>query len=133
MLHIPPGIDGYSTMMQYRQLATATPTEDLCATAIVPKWKPIWTARFDNLLREYQSTVTATFSGDGHTDDFRVIHDGETGGDFVLIDPPIYGQNPAFRMITFGDDGGLAGQSTYYLTNLPAAMLLPSSRAEAVN
>jgi sphingomyelin phosphodiesterase acid-like 3 len=124
MLHIPPGIDGYSTMMQYRRLATATPTEDRCGAAIVPMWKPVWTARFDSLLREYKSTVTATFAGHDHTDDFRVIDGGESGGEFVLIDPPIspiYGQNPAFRVVTFGDDGGLAGQSTYYLTNLPAA------------
>ena len=121
MLHIPPGIDGYSTMVQYRRLAAASRTQDLCSTAIVPMWKPVFTARFDSLLRQYQSTVIATFAGHDHTDDFRVIDGGDTGGAFVLIDPPIspiYGQNPAFRIVTFGDDGGLAGQSTYYLTNL---------------
>ncbi len=125
MLHIPPGIDGYATMMQYRRMAaappTASPSKDLCSQAIVPMWKPVWTARFDSLLREYHDTVIATFAGHDHTDDFRVI-DG--GGEFVLIDPPIspiYGQNPAFRVVTFGDGGALAGQSTYYLTNLLAA------------
>jgi hypothetical protein len=43
---------------------------------------------------------------------------------FVLIDPPIspvYGQNPAFRVVTFRSDGSLADQSTYYLTNLKQA------------
>jgi sphingomyelin phosphodiesterase acid-like 3 len=124
MLHIPPGIDGYSTMMQYRRMAATSGGEDLCSTAIVPMWKPVWTARFDSLLREYHDTVTATFAGHDHTDDFRVMDGGETGGGFVLIDPPIspiYGQNPAFRVVTFAGHGALAGQSTYYLTNLLAA------------
>jgi len=84
----------------------------------------VWTARFDDLMAEYESTIAASFAGHNHTDDFRVIQTGEAGGEFVLIDPPIspiYGQNPAFRVLTFGRDGGLADQSTYYLTNLQAA------------
>ena len=39
----------------------------------------------------------------------------------MLIDPPvspIYGQNPAFRVVSFTEGGRLADQSTYYLTNL---------------
>jgi sphingomyelin phosphodiesterase acid-like 3 len=124
MFHIPPGIDGYATMIQYQRMAAAGGSEDLCSKAIVPMWKPVWTARFDGLLAEYKSTIAASFAGHNHTDDFRVIQTGEAGGEFVLIDPPIspiYGQNPAFRLVTFGRDGGLADQSTYYLTNLQAA------------
>jgi sphingomyelin phosphodiesterase acid-like 3 len=125
MLHIPPGIDGYATMMQYRQMSQgAAPSEELCSKAIVPMWNPVWTSRFDGIMQDFQSTITASFAGHNHTDDFRVIHAGATGGEFVLIDPPIspiYGQNPAFRVVTFGADGGLADQSTYYLTNLKMA------------
>jgi hypothetical protein len=126
MLHVPPGIDGFSTVLQYARLAlTVGPdTGDFCSKAIVPMWKPVWTARFDGLLADYQSTVTATFAGHDHTDDFRVIHANETNPSFVLINPPIspiYGQNPSFRLVTFAADGQLADQSTYYLTNLPAA------------
>jgi sphingomyelin phosphodiesterase acid-like 3 len=115
MFHIPPGIDGYSSMVQIRHVAPGQ-----CAKAIVPMWKPFWTTRFDELMEKFQSTVTASFAGHDHTDDFRVL---PVVG-FVLIDPaisPIYGQNPAFRVVTFGSKGELTDQSTYYLTNLHTA------------
>jgi sphingomyelin phosphodiesterase acid-like 3 len=126
MFHIPPGIDGFSSMMRYWSLAKAAAagSEDLCSNAIVPMWKPESTAQLERLMAEYQTTITASFAGHDHTDDFRVIHGGETGAQFVLIDPPIspiYGQNPAFRIVTFSSDGRLGGQSTYYLTNLASA------------
>jgi sphingomyelin phosphodiesterase acid-like 3 len=124
MLHIPPGIDGFSSMMQYRRLQAAGGSEDLCSKAVVPMWKPVWTTRFENILNDYRSTVTATFAGHDHTDDFRVVGAGEPGEAFVLIDPPvspIYGQNPAFRIVSFDANGRLADQSTFYLTNLASA------------
>ena len=127
MFHIPPGIDGFATMMQYRRMAAAaqgSAPDGLCSKAIVPMWKPVWTSRLEDIMQDYQSTIMATFAGHDHTDDFRIIHVGQAGGQFVLIDPPvspIYGQNPSFRVITFDQGGGLADQSTYYLTNLQAA------------
>jgi sphingomyelin phosphodiesterase acid-like 3 len=119
MLHIPPGIDGYATMMQYRRAGAGT--EDLCKKAIVPIWKPVWNTLFERVTTDFQSTITATFAGHTHTDDFRIL---PSQAGFVLIDPPvspIYGQNPAFRVVSFESDGRLADQSTYYLTNLLAA------------
>jgi sphingomyelin phosphodiesterase acid-like 3 len=125
MFHIPPGIDGFSTMVQYLRMAAGTQVSDvLCSKAIVPMWKPVWTSRLEGIMQEYQSTIVASFAGHDHTDDFRVIHTGQAGGQFVLIDPavsPIYGQNPSFRVVTFDQGGGLADQSTYYLTNLQSA------------
>jgi sphingomyelin phosphodiesterase acid-like 3 len=127
MFHIPPGIDGFSTMVQYRRM-TAGPqvsvSTDICNKAIVPMWKPVWTARLEKIMQDYQSTIMVTFAGHDHTDDFRILHAGQAGGEFVLIDPPvspIYGQNPSFRVVTVEQGGGLADQSTYYLTNLQAA------------
>ena len=124
MFHIPPGIDGFSSMRQYLRLQAGGAASDSCSKAIVPMWKPEWTARFEGILNDYHSTVTATFAGHDHTDDFRVLRAGEPGEAFVLIDPPvspIYGQNPAFRIVSFTGDGRLADQSTYYLTNLASA------------
>ena len=126
MFHIPPGIDGYSTMVRYQVLSKTftTPSQNLCSHAIVPMWKPVWTEALERLMSEYPDTITATFAGHDHTDDFRVIHAAHAGAHFVLIDPPIspiYGQNPAFRIVTFLSGGRLGGQSTYYLTNLLAA------------
>jgi sphingomyelin phosphodiesterase acid-like 3 len=124
MFHIPPGIDGFSTMTRYQSLAKAGDSHDLCSEAIVPMWKPYWTSLFDHLVAEHQDTITAMFAGHDHTDDFRVIRGSGNHAQFVLIDPPIspiYGQNPAFRVVTFRASGQLVDQSTYYLTNLLAA------------
>jgi sphingomyelin phosphodiesterase acid-like 3 len=124
MFHIPPGIDGYSTMISYRSLSQAADSKDLCSRAIVPMWKPYWTGLFQHLVTEYQTTIAAMFAGHDHTDDFRVIHGSKNDAQFVLINPPIspiYGQNPAFRVVTFAGGGQLVDQNTYYLTNLQAA------------
>ena len=125
MLHIPPGIDGYSTMMQYRRWLAAGGASQTC----VVRQLFLCGSQSGRLASrasctDYQSTVTATFAGHDHTDDFRVLRANEPGGAFVLIDPPvspIYGQNPAFRVVSFTEDGRLANQSTYYLTNLTSA------------
>lgn len=124
MFHIPPGIDGYSTMVRYQNLSKqAGATSETCINAIVPLWDPIWTARFEGLLKKYRSTIAASFSGHTHSDDFRLASSAR-GRTFVLIDPPVspvYGQNPAFRVVTFRRDGGVADLSTYFLTNLKTA------------
>ena len=57
-------------------------------------------------------------------DDFRLIADAEGRYGFALITPavsPIFGQNPAFRTVTFDAAGGILDQTTYDLTNLPQA------------
>jgi sphingomyelin phosphodiesterase acid-like 3 len=128
MFHIPPGIDGYATMVSYRSLSQAANApvanaQDVCGRAIVPMWKPYWTELFTHLVGEYQATITAMFAGHDHTDDFRVLGSKDVA-QFVLIDPPIspiYGQNPAFRVVTFAAGGQLLDQNTYYLTNLESA------------
>lgn len=126
MFHIPPGIDGYFTMLKFMSLfkeGTLSP-EAMCSKAIVPMWAPGWTAEFDSLLKKYHTTVLAGFAGHTHTDDFRLIGIGSTEKVFILVNPaisPIYGQNPAFRVVNFWDDGTLTDQTTYYLANLDDA------------
>ncbi len=115
MLHIPPGIDGYASVHNH---------EGSCAADIVPMWVPEWTVKFDSLLINYHETVAASFAAHTHTDDFRVIRDGDTPVQFVLVDPaisPIYDQNPAFRVIDVSG-GEVRDQTTYYLTNLTTAV-----------
>lgn len=114
LFHIPPGIDGYGSTHNH---------ESSCMANIVPMWVPEWTVKFDSLLVNYQRTVVASFAGHTHTDDFRVIQDGDTAKAFVLVDPPIspvYDQNPAFRVVDVVGDQ-VRDQTTYYLTNLTAA------------
>ena len=127
MFHIPPGIDGYSSVVKYQALSKsgATPaTEKMCASAVVPMWQPKWTSQFQTLLMKYQQTVIVSLAGHTHSDDFRLINSSGAKPEFVLISPaisPIYRQNPAFRVVTFADDGSLSDESVYYLTNLEFA------------
>jgi sphingomyelin phosphodiesterase acid-like 3 len=135
MFHIPPGMDVFTTTKQYlsQLLRSGSPNASACAKAIVPMWVPSWTSQFDSLLERYQDTVIASFAGHTHADDFRLIHAAGTNELFVLIDPPIspiFGQNPAFRVVTFERDGSLADQSTYYLTNLEKASVTVSGTWE---
>ena len=126
MFHIPPGMDGFTTTKQYvsQLLRSGPPNDNACAEAMVPMWLPAWTSQFDSLLVKYHDTILASFAGHTHADDFRIINAAGANKLFVLIDPavsPIYGQNPAFRVVTFDRHGTLADQSTYYLTNLEKA------------
>lgn len=127
MFHIPPGIDGYSTIRQYQTLlkSVAPPmTDKLCASAVVRMWAPTWTSQFESLLKKYEGTVMVGFAGHTHTDDFRLINSSGAKPAFVLINPPIspiYRQNPAFRVVSFANDGSLHDQTVYYLTNLEFA------------
>jgi sphingomyelin phosphodiesterase acid-like 3 len=136
MFHIPPGIDAFNTTYEYQsslKKGSASGT-NVCSSAIVPMWVPKWTAQFDSLLEKYRNTIIASFAGHTHNDDFRVIGgDGKKNSDrtFILINPPvspIYNQNPAFRTVSFNQNGSLRDESTYYLTNLTLASTTTSGK-----
>ena len=117
MFHIPPGMDGYSTLENYLKLEKGSS----CPAAVVPMWTPKWTERFDELLAKYRDTVTVSFAGHTHTDDFRVVNAPGAKASYVLISAsisPIYNQNPSFRVASFKPDGSLGSDSVHYLTNL---------------
>ncbi len=81
MFHIPPGIDGYSTMMQ---LSVALPGRRLAlktcaARRSFPCGSQSGPLSSSTSWPDYQTTITATFAGHDHTDDFRVIHAGQAG------------------------------------------------------
>jgi hypothetical protein len=123
MFHIPPGIDGFSTIEKSMGSSTTTAgsSAENCESRIVPMWAPRWTAQFDALVEKYHDIIVASFAGHTHMDDFRVIGLPAVPPSFVLIDPavsPIYDQNPSFRVVSFAKDGSLLDQSTYYLANL---------------
>jgi sphingomyelin phosphodiesterase acid-like 3 len=124
MFHIPPGMDGYSTIEQFLSMRKGESGETpaaLCPSALVPMWAPDWTAKFDTLLEKYQGTVIASFAGHTHTDDFRVINSSGNTPAFVLINPaisPIYNENPAFRVVSFRRNASIVDTSVYFMTNL---------------
>jgi hypothetical protein len=113
LYHIPPGIDGYATLRR-----------GVCPGTMIPMWDQTHAAAFLALLRRYADTVIASFAGHTHMDDFRLIGDAQGRYGFALITPavsPIFGQNPAFRTVTYDTAGGILDQTTYDLTNLPQA------------
>ncbi len=126
MFHIPPGIDGYATAMNRNKLVAGGAADNVatCTQSIVPMWATQWTAQLDALVEKYHSTMAAAFAAHTHSDDFRLIGAQGEGREFVLMNPaisPVYSQNPGFRVVNFSKDGSTTNQSTYYLTNLPAA------------
>jgi hypothetical protein len=113
LYHIPPGIDDYATLRR-----------GVCPGTMIPMWDQTHAAAFLALLKRYADTVTASFAGHTHMDDFRLSGDAQGRYGFALITPavsPIFGQNPAFRTVTYDTAGGILDQTTYDLTNLPQA------------
>ncbi len=126
VFHVPPEIDDSATVHQYESLVkeAGSPTDTACSKAIVPMWAPAWTSQFAALLETHDDTVLVSLAGHTHTDDFRLIGALGSKKEFVLINPAISAvsrSNPAFRVVSFNNDGRLADQSTYYLTNLQDA------------
>ena len=111
--HVPPGIDGFAMW----HLGS-------CPDKLIPMWDQRYAQPAYALLRRYAGTVTASFAGHTHMDDFRLVGEGGHYFGFVLITPalsPIFGQNPAFRAVEYDAEGSILDQTTYDLTNLPEA------------
>jgi sphingomyelin phosphodiesterase acid-like 3 len=108
--HVPPGIDGFATWRQ-----------GSCPDHIIPMWADAYAQPMYALLRRYADTMAVAFAGHTHMDDFRLIGDARGNFAFALITPavsPIFGQNPAFRTVTYDSAGGILDQAVYDLTNL---------------
>src|SRR5947207_1500754 len=113
LYHIPPGLDGYATLRR-----------GACPATMIPMWDQTHATAFLALLKRYANTVTASFAGHTHMDDFRLIGDAEGCYGYALITPavsPIFGQNPAFRTFVYDVQGSILDQTTYDLTNLQQA------------
>ena len=84
LMHIPPGIDVYATL------------HGDAAPKVETMWREDDAAAFASLARQYAPTITMSFAGHTHMDEFRLID----GAGPVLVTPaisPIFGQNPGFR------------------------------------
>jgi sphingomyelin phosphodiesterase acid-like 3 len=119
--HIPPGMDGYATLRR-----------GACPGTIIPMWAEAYAEPFYRLLRRYTETVAASFAGHTHMDDFRLIGDADGYFAFTLITPavsPIFGQNPAFRILDYDSGGSVLDQTTFDLANLQEATAAGGGRA----
>jgi len=117
--HIPWGIDPFST---------ADSKDSACAAKVVPFLRAPYADAFIRLLRSYRDVIQASYAGHVHTDGYRLLidDDGNALGlqKVVPAISPIYGQNPAFQIVTYGRASGVPTDfSTYYLANLGEASL----------
>jgi hypothetical protein len=95
VMHIPPGMDPYSS------------SHGQCQQP-VSFWQPQYSIEFSNLMRTYSDVVQLAFAGHTHMDDFRIL-----GADQPLAGPPslplritpsvspIFKNDPAFSVMTY--------------------------------
>jgi sphingomyelin phosphodiesterase acid-like 3 len=115
--HIPVGFDPYSTL-RFRK-----PT---CKASLVSMLAEPFASKFAALLAQYGATITASFTGHTHYDDYRLLRDAVgtvTGTEKIApAISPIFGQNPGFHVFTYDrTTGALIDFSTRYLANLATA------------
>jgi hypothetical protein len=111
-MHIPPGIDSYSSSRS-----------NACPLKVTSFWQDAYARRFLALVGLYKDQLRIAFAGHTHMDDFRVIADAN--GTPLLatrITPavtPLYGNNPAFTVLLYSrTDASIADYATFYLSNL---------------
>lgn len=114
--HIPWGIDAYST---------GHGQANSCNARVVSFLRDDIATELFAALRRYAHTISASFSGHVHYDDFRLLSNRE--GEPVIVDKvipaisPIAGQDPAFQVFTYEiSNGALIDYTTRHLTNLEA-------------
>ncbi len=111
VMHIPPGIDSYSS------------ARGACPGAITSFWRPRYAARFAELVEAYKDVLRGSYAGHTHMDDFRVLSD-RTGEPFLAtrIAPavsPVFNNNPAFTVLLYNKaDASVSDYATFYLANL---------------
>ncbi|MSR59140.1 MAG: hypothetical protein EXS05_16095 [Planctomycetaceae bacterium] len=116
LMHVPPGIDGYST--------------NRARGSGVAYWQPELIAKFLQLVRRHRSTIQMAFAGHTHMDDFRVISLEDEPVLLTKIVPaisPIFGNNPGYQVFRFDRESGtIADFQTIHLP-LPGTGQAPSA------
>lgn len=112
VMHIPPGLDSYSSS---RQKGGKTAIEF---------WEDAFLTKFCDVTREYGGIIRIALAGHTHTDDFRVLGTkGSSSPVFFRITPsisPIYLNNPGFSVLKYDPKSGdMFDISTYYLNLSP--------------
>lgn len=113
-MHIPPGIDAYSSSRQ------------ACPQTGTSFWREDATGRFRALVAEYKSVLRASYAGHTHMDDFRLLSD-KNGTPLLAtrITPsvtPLFGNNPAFAVLLYDRTNAIVANSAIvYLTNVDTA------------
>ncbi len=111
LMHIPPGIDAYATLRA-----------GLCTADPVDMWQPEALERFLALVRAHAPTLVSVLAGHTHMETFRLLGSGADAVALLGLPglSPIFGQNPAFQVITY-DAAGVRDTETEFLASLAGA------------
>lgn len=115
LFHIPPGVNVYST--EHNSSDTSL--------NISLQWKQSYNDRYLELAQRYHKTITASFAGHTHMDDFRLIYNQDSVNNqalgFIHISPsisPVFGNNPAYQLLEVDAETSTLLESTNYYINL---------------
>lgn len=105
IMHIPPGFDAYVGAKSHKRQML---------------WKDDYEANFLALIARYSDTVTLSFAGHTHMDDFRLVRASSVEPLFpVRVNPavsPMFHNNPAFATFTYGPvQGDVRDITTFFL------------------
>lgn len=107
LFHIPPGMDVFDTV----QYGGNCPT-----VSAGTFWKDEYQQKYLQITAAYRSTILGAFAGHTHQDEFRIVN-----GAFVHITPsisPVFGNNPAFEIVTINDKAQIADYTVHHLPNV---------------
>jgi hypothetical protein len=118
IMHIPPQADVFGTLKAMEKDKKKKPGKLF--------WADKYEEAFVDLMRTYEGTVSYSFAGHTHMDDFRILSDNN-GKPFLVthISPavcPIRFNNPAFQVMNYNKtSGAINDMATFYLKNLASA------------
>ncbi len=115
LLHIPPGIDIFSTVHTFMD-------ENGHVTDAATMWTEELQAEMAETLTEYRDVISATFGAHTHMDEYRLSISSDTSPHgSVVVTPsisPLFGNNPAFKVLTARTDDWLLSDYTSWVNPL---------------
>lgn len=114
LMHIPAGVNVYST--QHKSFPPYL--------NVVLQWRDVYNKQFVALLDRYASTVSASFAGHTHMDDYRLIYSPKDSTKALMsihITPsvtPGFNNNPAFQRMVYNTRTASFKEITTYFINL---------------
>ncbi|HEV3037216.1 MAG TPA: metallophosphoesterase [Candidatus Angelobacter sp.] len=107
VMHIPPGMDPYSSSKGGH-----------CDNA-VPMWPDRYSTRFSALMQAYSDVVQLGFAGHTHMDDFRISSSNWPTAPLRITPAisPLFHNNPGFSVLSYDLNTGAASDvKTYFIS-----------------
>ncbi len=115
LLHIPPGIDIYSTVHTFMD-------ENGQVTDATTMWTEELQTQMTETLTDYRDVIGAIFGAHTHMDEFRLAISSDTAPHGSVVGTPsispLFGNNPAFKVVTARTDDWQLSDSTSWMNPL---------------